>query len=81
MTEPPYLIIERVVVDREYNPAYGDDRICKCGHSYYRHFDTYEDMAPAGCKYCMCFEFEEETPETKLAREIRDLDEKYAYPV
>jgi hypothetical protein len=35
-----------------YDPAFGDDRLCECGHSYYRHFDTYEDMAPVGCKYC-----------------------------
>lgn len=43
----------------EYNPDYGDDRMCKCGHSYYRHFDTYDDMYPIGCKYCDCDNFEE----------------------
>lgn len=46
-----------------YDPNYGDDRLCKCGHPYYRHFDTYEDMAPVGCKYCNhydeCPHFEE----------------------
>jgi len=35
-----------------YDKDFGDDRDCKCGHPYYRHFDTYEDMAPVGCKYC-----------------------------
>ena len=36
----------------EYDPSFGDERRCKCGHPYYRHFDTYEDMSPVGCKYC-----------------------------
>lgn len=58
--EPPYLKeeIRRIVL--HYNPDYGDERICKCGHSYYRHFDTYEDMSAVGCKYCECYSFEEE---------------------
>jgi hypothetical protein len=36
----------------EYDPNYGDNVECKCGHPYYRHFDTYDNMAPIGCKYC-----------------------------
>ena len=31
---------------------------CKCGHAYERHFDSYEDMYPVGCKYCECWTFE-----------------------
>lgn len=58
--EQPYIVTERVVVDRKYNPNYGDDRICKCGHEYYRHFDSYEDMEAVGCKYCGCWDFTEE---------------------
>lgn len=39
----------------KYDPALDTkDAICQCGHVYYRHFDTYEDMAPVGCKYCDC---------------------------
>ena len=45
------------VVFKEYNPDYGDNKLCKCGHPYYRHFDSYEGMAPVGCKYCQCDEF------------------------
>ena len=45
------------VVFKEYNPDYGDNKLCKCGHPYYRHFDSYEGMAPVGCKYCHCDEF------------------------
>ena len=56
----PYITVEKIVIIKKYNPNYGDDRVCKCGHSYYRHFDTYEDMYPCGCKYCECFTFEEE---------------------
>lgn len=42
-----------------YDPYYGDEKICKCSHPYYRHFDTYDNMAPVGCKYCHCDHFEE----------------------
>ena len=42
-----------------YNPHYGDERICKCGHPYHRHFDGYEGNAPVGCKYCDCRTFDE----------------------
>lgn len=51
--DKPYL----TVTTRVYNPDYGDDRVCECGHTYYRHFDTYEDMRPIGCKYCSCRKF------------------------
>lgn len=35
-----------------YDEKYGDSKLCKCGHPYYRHFDTYDGMSPVGCKYC-----------------------------
>ena len=41
-----------------YDPNFGDDRPCKCGHPYYRHFDSYENMDPVGCKYCPCGSWE-----------------------
>jgi hypothetical protein len=55
----PYkeIVLEVVGVLKQYNPDFGDDKICECGHTYYRHFDTYEGMAPVGCKYCGCKEF------------------------
>ena len=55
----PYLkkVIKRVV--KLYNPNYGDERICVCGHQYYRHFDTYDRMRAVGCKYCYCHKFKE----------------------
>jgi len=55
--EQPYIETRRVVIDRKYNPNYGDDKICECGHTYYRHFDSYEDMYACGCKYCSCYTF------------------------
>lgn len=42
-----------------YNSKFGDDKVCECGHKYYRHFDTYENMYPVGCKYCACDTFKE----------------------
>ncbi len=62
-TEPPYLEEETIVVIRRYNPKFGDERRCMCGHYYYRHFDSYEDMAPVGCKYCDCCRFIERVSE------------------
>ncbi len=57
--DEPYreTVIEVIGVLKEYNPNFGDDKICECGHTYYRHFDSYEGMSPVGCKYCGCQEF------------------------
>lgn len=72
MADSPY--IDKTV--RSYNPQYGDDRICKCGHRYYRHFDSYEDNEPVGCKYCECHEFEEAALDTRtLVVTPQDLHE------
>ena len=57
--ERPYLELVTIETERKYNPNYGDDRKCKCGHPYYRHFDSYEQMEVVGCKYCECYVFEE----------------------
>ena len=55
----PYLEKNEVVTTWLYNPEYGDDRTCICGHPYYRHFDSYNDNEAIGCKYCDCDVFEE----------------------
>lgn len=64
--QEPYL----TVIRREYNPDYGDDRVCVCGHPYHRHFDGYDGNDPIGCKYCECRTFVEndESDGAKLAR-------------
>jgi len=56
----PYLQHRRVVVTVEeaWNPNYDQRALCKCGHEYFRHFDTLEDMFPIGCKFCECERFE-----------------------
>lgn len=59
---------EKPYINKGYNPRYGDNRICKCGHSYIRHFDTFEDFKPCGCKYCECYKFEEITDKDLLER-------------
>ena len=28
------------------------DELCVCGHPYHRHFDSWDDNYPIGCKYC-----------------------------
>lgn len=59
--QPPYFVETQTEVHtiKKYNPEYGDSRECKCGHSYYRHFDSWEGMEAVGCKYCDCRHFEE----------------------
>lgn len=57
--EEPYLYETITTIVAKYNPKYGNDRICECGHPYHRHFDSYEDMEPVGCKYCDCWTFKE----------------------
>jgi len=43
-----------------WDEKHDQDALCaKCGHAYYRHFDTYADMEPVGCKYCSCDAFVE----------------------
>lgn len=61
-SELPYIEESEVVIHRKYNPRYGDDRECVCGHPYHRHFDSHEDMSDAGCKYCPCLNFQEKPP-------------------
>lgn len=55
-----------------YDPEYGDDRLCQCGHPYYRHFDTYDGMASVGCKYCSCDECDEFKEDIHGRRETPD---------
>lgn len=59
----PYLKTKRMVY--KYNPKYGNNRICFCGHTYERHFDSYEEMCAIGCKYCRCNQFVERTEENR----------------
>ena len=56
----PYISKTVTTKVRLYNKDYGDNRICKCGHTYDRHFDGFEhpDHQAVGCKYCDCYTFE-----------------------
>jgi hypothetical protein len=61
LSDKPYIETKTIKVEFSYNKDYGDDRMCICGHPYYRHFDSFDDNnAPVGCKYCMCYEFKED---------------------
>lgn len=44
-------------INRQWNPERDQKAKCKCSHIYERHFDSWEDMRPVGCKYCECGEF------------------------
>ena len=55
LMDSPYLITYKAELN--YNPAFGDDRICKCGHEYEKHFDPYDNYERTGCKYCECLTF------------------------
>lgn len=66
MNQEPYILKQVTKTIRQYNREYGDDRLCICGHSYYRHFDSYEQMEAIGCKYCGCYTFKEADGSEKL---------------
>lgn len=74
---PPSTSLEGKMIDEEfpapYNNNFGDEEVCKCGHPYYRHFDSYEDMHPVGCKYCECYIFESKDGR-KLVKHTQDDD-------
>lgn len=61
--EKPYIYKTIKVTKKLYNPNYGDNRVCECGHPYERHFDWWGEPigepAPVGCKYCECYTFKE----------------------
>lgn len=42
-----------------YDPNFGDLKVCHCGHHYHRHFDSWEENRPVGCKYCECWHYHE----------------------
>jgi hypothetical protein len=48
-----------VQLRRMWDEGHDQDALCLCGHPYHRHFDSYEDMEPIGCKYCVCDTFRE----------------------
>ena len=55
--EQPYIYKGLNSQKKEYNPKFDSDAVCECGHAYYRHFDSYENNEPVGCKYCSCYHF------------------------
>jgi hypothetical protein len=75
MIQEPYIEETEVIVHRKYNPNYGNDRLCNCGHVYYRHFDSYDNMANVGCKYCRCHDFKEFLGDFEVVRKyVQDND-------
>lgn len=63
-----------LIVNSSYNPEYTGVTQCLCGHEYYRHFDTYEDMEPVGCKYCECGTFTP-APDNRQHKELLQCDQ------
>ena len=59
--DTPYLL--EVDIAYMFNPAFGLNRMCVCGHTYERHFDSDGSYAPIGCKYCDCYRFVEQPHE------------------
>lgn len=59
--ESPYVqtTVLHLTTTLEYNPEYGDARMCMCGHPYVKHFDLSENTHSTPCKWCTCEEFVE----------------------
>ena len=54
----PYLIKAEVVYTKYYNPDYGDNQLCKCGHAYVQHFQDGLPIPWCEDTLCFCKEFE-----------------------
>lgn len=68
------LIDEKFAEQSAYDPKFGDHRVCICSeeehsHTYERHFDSYDNMRPVGCKYCSCTKFEEKIVDKEITNE------------
>ncbi len=50
----------RIQLSRLWDKDRNQEARCICGHPYHRHFDSWDDMEPIGCKYCECYTFEEQ---------------------
>lgn len=61
--ENPYIEEEVNYTVKKFNPKFGNERMCECGHTYERHFDWMEDNKFVGCKYCGCDDFVERKEE------------------
>lgn len=72
MTEKPYIEQIVTVTEKHWNPRFDQDAPCVCGHVYYRHFDTWDDMAATGCKYCECHEFRCDTAHGEHASDSKE---------
>lgn len=82
ITDGPYLVTlnkESIRIKYAFNSNYKGVDTCKCGHSYNRHFDPYEDHDAVGCKYCQCWLFEPAVDD----REVKELiqDDSWIVPV
>jgi len=59
-----FIVIDiNAYLDKYYYVSENKDKMCVCGHPYYRHFDSYDENRYVGCKYysnCGCEEFTEE---------------------
>lgn len=63
MSDNPYLEELFMYTTKKYNPNYGDDRMCVCGHRYIKHFEIYDRPVPRPCRNCECPEFVEQKNE------------------
>lgn len=57
--QPPYIETTRIVIDRKYNPDYGDDRVCECGLSIIDILTHMRICMHVAAKYCQCYTFVE----------------------
>lgn len=82
----PPAISEEDQLAEQYDANFGDNKLCLCGHPYYRHFDTYDNMSAIGCKYCTHFTDKHGPHECPYFKEKKDgtdshprEEDKYAH--
>lgn len=70
--QQPYIVEMHTTYTYHYNPRFGDERMCHCGHSYIQHFDAFEQYDELGCKQdCKCGHFRDIEEKSQPSYEIR----------
>lgn len=57
--QEPFIEEPQTKIVRRYNPEYGDEELCECGHPYKTHFDS--TGLHIACYHCDCEGFVEDT--------------------
>jgi len=65
--QKPYIETYRLTLQKEYDPNFGDQKVCQCGHNYDMHFPAFSKKITS-CKFCNCRIFQHPLNKLKQAK-------------